>query len=616
MANENTDPIVLEEGHPLSKAIQEAALEVGETDETVIEEIFITDNGEGGDKLMSELEIIKSVLASSMSGFDSTKIHREVNNAAMFDMTKTADVSKSIVDGSTQSDSELGWNDLSMYQVVEPPYPPQLMSAFLEVDSTHFRCVRTKVTDAVGKEYMIEPVTLPDGTPYKPFEGEITKQVEAEITEVKNFIDDCNEIIGFDGVLERVGMDYEAIGWGAIEVIRGRDMKVKKLAHLPASRIRVLRGWGGFVESLVNGKFIYYQNFGDKVVSTTETDPFTDRPVAYDPKRDGTLNGSSAKWSLIDRHSGKPTADFSNSANEVIWIPRHHCSTIYYGLTDVLPALGDLLANVHIRDYLLQFFEHNTIPRYAIIIKGAKIADGVKKEILKFFSDHIKGKAHKTLIIPIPAVRGEVEIKFEKLAADVTEGSFQDTRKNNSQGILTAHGVSPAIIGINDAASLGSGKGMSQAEIYKDRIVTPSQRRFARPLNRLFRIGLGIKIVALKFSPLDIRDLEAEMQIYTGYLDKGCMTINGVIKKVGLGDPIEGGDRAFIVLPHIGIQFVDEMTTQVSQQMQDLQDQVDSAKQELQNRALQQKAQQAAQNGQKPQQSAKSSKSANSGAGK
>jgi len=613
--------------------------------------------------------------------------------------------------GTTQQSNELGHNsfigDVSMIEIVEPPYPPELLSAFLEVDEVHYRCVRTKVTDSVGRDFQLVPsVTVKpdedsarddngrevrpkdidakatpipvqsngagidftlDGDPtqslrnsednvdltqkrhsFKSFmakaaslitggnagagntAGSRSKQtnrkrivtqeeVDNEVQMIEDFIEDANEVLGFEGVIDRACMDYEAIGWGAIEVIRSMDMKVRRIAHAPAIRMKVMKGWKGFVEVISNdradggtvhgGKYIYYQPFGNKITSLRKNS-ITNEYEPFDTKIDGEPGPKTARWNLIDRESGKPTNDISRAANEIIWIPRHHSNTIYYGYTDVVPALGWLLANVHIRDYLLQYFEHNTVPRYAIIIEGAKMAEPVKKAISAYFSSHVKGKAHKTLIIPVPSMRGEVKIRFEKLDADANEASFQETKKNNAQSIMTAHGVSPAIIGISESSELGSGKGLSQAEIYKDRIVTPSQRYWARKINRLFSRGLGANLVLIKFNPLDIRDEQAEMLVLTGYLQQGCTTINAIRKRAGLGDPIPGGDRPFMVLGQT-IMFVDEMTEAMGTEREKLEEEIENTQFQLQQQAVQHKAERiaasvkgmaekGAQNGQKP----------------
>ena len=573
-----SDSEIINDGS-LAEVLRKNASEAGT--ETIIEEAFIT----GDNRLATAQDLQKELIRGSMSCFDTDRIHKEVQNSALLDVMKS-------VEGSTQNDDELGQQYLSMAatKVVEPPYPPELLAAFLEVDSTHFRCVKTKAVDAVGREYSIEPVVnvVSDDEAKKLVDfadseelviPQFTQsQVEAESHKVESFIAGANELIGFEGVLFRACMDYESIGWAAIEVVRSADMKIRKLAHIPATRIRPLRGWKGFVEILSDAKYVYYQQFGEKICSNQQSRVSAKRQT-YDPHAHGPLNPATLNWNLIDKETGEPTQNFARSANEVIWIPKHHPSTIYYGYSDVVPALGDVLANIHIRDFTLQFFEHNTVPRYAVIVEGAKLAKDVKDAIMHYFSQHIKGKAHKTLIIPVPAMRGEVKIRFEKLAADAQEGSFQDTRKNNSQGIMTAHGVSPAIIGIAEHSELGSGKGLSQAEIYKDRIVTPSQRVWEHHLNRLIRLGLGTNLVALKFNPLDIRDREAEKNVFTSYLDKGVMTINQVAKRLGIA-PVPGGDRNFIMTGG-GPIFVDELTAESSVDKQGLEDEIAGLKQQV-----------------------------------
>lgn len=567
----NKDVEVISEG-PLVEAIQKAAVD---GDEAVIEECFITETGQ----TVSSEDLYRATMKSSFRSLNSDKLHHDTKKSALLDVSKT-------VDGSSQSDKEIGRSrfgeTLSRIKLVDPPYPPELLSTFMEVDETHYRCVRTKVTDAVGRDYIFDPVALPDGKPFDPaLQTDADKEaIEAEVKVIKDFIEECNDIIGFDGVLERAGMDYEAIGWSAIEVVRSRDMKIRRISHIPASRVRVLRGWKGFVEVLGQDKYVYYQPFGQKILSRTRKDPFTDKPESYSPSLDGELSPANLDWNLIDRTTGKPSADFSNSANEIIWIPKHHASTIYYGMSDIVASLGYVLANVHIRDFQLQYFEHNTVPRYAVIIEGAKLAEPVKKAITEYFGTHIKGKAHKTLIIPIPAMRGEVKVRFEKLDSEVRESSFLDTRKSNAQAIMAAHGVSPAIIGIAEHSELGSGKGLSQAEIYKDRIVTPSQRKWETFINKLFRLGLGTSLVCLKFNPLDIRDLQQEMEIYTGYLEKGVVSINQVRKRVGLGDPVEGGDRPFYEGGQ-GVVFIDELTQQGSAEKQLLEDEIQGLQQQI-----------------------------------
>ena len=237
----NKDAEVINEG-PLAEALIEAAVDGGES---VIEECFITDTGQ----TVSSEDLYRAKMKSSFRSLNSETLHRDTKSAALLDVSKT-------VDGSAQSDKEIGRSrfgeTLSQIKLVDPPYPPELLGTFLEVDETHYRCVRTKVTDAVGRDYIFDPVALPGGKPFDPALQSDTDKIaiESEVKLIKDFIDECNDIIGFDGVLERAGMDYEAVGWSAIEVVRSRDMKIRSISHIPASRDRVILRWKGFVDVL------------------------------------------------------------------------------------------------------------------------------------------------------------------------------------------------------------------------------------------------------------------------------------------------------------------------------------------------------------------------------
>jgi capsid portal protein len=467
-------------------------------------------------------------------------------------------VKKSIIGESRQEHLQEGNREVTYEKIVEPPYAPERLAAYLQIDETHYRCVKVKVTDSIGRAWMINQKEEflaryhEDGFP----EDEKLAAM-GEAATVRDFIENCNEIDGFEGVLEQAALDLEAVGYCAIEVIRARDKSIRKLVRVPIERVRVLRGWKGFIELWSETKYYVYQNFGEKVVSKRKD--IRGRPEIYDPVLDGSVTGDGTSWNLVDRETNKPTNNLDRAANEILWIRKNHPATLYYGMSDVVPAAGHIENNIRIRDYLLQFFEHNTVPQYAVIIEGAKVADSVKQLIQKYFSQEIKGAAHKTLIIPIPSTGGEVKVKFEKLGADQREGSFQETRKNNQNNIMTAHGVSPAIIGIAEHSELGSGKGLSQAEIYKDRIVTPSQWRWSRILTRMFRLGLGVTRVELVFDPLDIRDFQSEALAHEKLVASGIETRNEARESMGIGDPTEGGDRLSISSAPQALTFVDEM---------------------------------------------------------
>jgi len=439
-------------------------------------------------------------------------------------------------------------------QVIEPPYDPQSMADLLESDETHFRAVTAKVLDSVGRSYMIDSFAkVVDEFSEDQDESDylLKSEFKKESKQIKDFIRLCNPLKGFEEVIRSAAMDRESIGWGAIEVTRNLDKSIRHIQHIPASRLKVLRDWRGFVEvrnTPGDGQYTFYQNFGEKVGVRSKLPSIVggDNFEPYDPIQHGKMDSSEVGWNLISKKDGTPTDDLAESANEVLWLVKSHPNTIYYGYSDVVPALSALIANSKIKDYLLQFFEHNTVPRYVVTVKGSNIDDEFRRTITNYFQKEVKGKAHTTLVLALPNSGGKsVDVEFKKIDTDSKEADFLDTYRANSQQIQTSHGTSPAILGIAEQSSLGSGKGLSQAELYKDRIVTPSQKYWQDQLYRLLSKGLGIIHSYIKFDPLDIRDLRMQMEVHTGLLDRGVLDINEVRNEMSY-DTVPGGNYNFL----------------------------------------------------------------------
>lgn len=493
----------------------------------------------------------------TMQGIPQEQILKEVESIQ--DIQKSVDGSKQ---DSTLSKERKGL-PLNELKVVEPPYSPEIIKLFSHKDETNFRCIAAKSQDSVGRAWTLEVEkslkTTPQQFDTEDLLDEARLKIAAEqIKEASTFLNNCNHVFGLDGVLLKAAMDLESVGWAAIEVIRSADMKVHSLDYAPAEKIRVVEGWKGFVELREGGKKVYYQPFGQKVLSKKRIDPMTQQGYPYSPDLDGELTPANAEFNMISYVEGKPTTDFTTSANEIIWIVKHHPSTLHYGISDAIPILPKILINMNINQYALQFFEHNTVPRYVIIIKGAKLDSDVKDAILNYFQTEVKGRAHKTLILPLPTGRGNVEVTFQKLDADNQDGWFRETYKDNANSIRIAHGVTAAIIGQSETASLGSGKGLSQAEIYKDRVVVPNQQKWSSILNGILSTGRGLNLVCVVFAEIDTRDHESKMRVWTGHQDRGTVSINEVRAACGLGGPITGGDRPFIKIGN-AILFVDEI---------------------------------------------------------
>lgn len=463
---------------------------------------------------------------------------------------KLSVISKSLgVLGSNQTEFSNPDTGLTSDKLVQPPYDPNVMTALSQMDEVAYSCSRAKAFDATKRHFTLDK----EWDPLIPEdESSITdEEFIADAKVVKKFLRRCaGPYPDFQEILYKAQMDVETIGWGCIEVIRSADGVVRTLTHVPASRVKVYKGWKGFEEQGSNGKKVYYQPFGTKVVSTTRINAMDGSPEPYDPEEDGVLNiqeNGDIEFNLLDKRNGKPTNDFLNSANELIWMVKTHPSTIYYGVSDNIPAMPHILANHHISNYLLQYFEHNTVPRYVVVIKGTRMDKEVKQAIVNFFRTSVKGRAHSTLVIPLPAGQVNAEIEFKPLDSISDDKVFRETQKDKQHSIRLAHNVPAAVACFSDNASLGSGKGNAQLEMYRDRYVSPAQRSQSDVITKVFRLGLGITTVRGRFEELDVRNQEALMRLLTQYFDRGIIDGEDVKRIAKLGPPSSGGSRSYRV---------------------------------------------------------------------
>lgn len=223
----------------------------------------------------------------------------------------------SVASPGSASGTRQSWDD----KVVEPPYDPVLLAKFLEVDEICYRCVRTKVTDSVCRGFQVKRLDEDE---------QIDNKIIVDETELINgFIESCNRFDKFRGVFEQAAMDHESVGWGAVEIIRSMDKRIRKLNHIPASRIRVIEGWEGFVEIRNDGSKVFYQPFGSKVVSLSRKDA-NGVSEPFDIKED--LDWGNSEWYLRDRTTFEPTNSLEDAANELIFVPKVHPKSVYYGL--------------------------------------------------------------------------------------------------------------------------------------------------------------------------------------------------------------------------------------------------------------------------------------------
>jgi PBSX family phage portal protein len=356
----------------------------------------------------------------------------------------------------------------------KPPYNPFELIQLLEINTYHYKCIKQKALDVAGGFSILETESDKDA-------DISTKKNKKKINDVNrkniiNFLDNCNPMLSFKEICKALMMDFNAVGWAVLEVIRNFKGDIIGLNHIPAHTCRyMLDGTGVVHRRLMKERM--FKMFGD---TEQKIDPNT-----------GLL------------------------ANEVIYMFDYSLRSDYYGIPDYIPAIGAMLANLEIRDFNINFFENGAVPQYAVVLEGGDLDDDTEEVIKAHFRDNIKGvkNAHKTLVISTPEGG---KVTFQPLAVDVKDGHFRLYRMDNRDEIIQAHNMPPYRIGIVESGALGGNVAEEMTSIYKNSVIEPLQEILEDKLKKVFSdkgfFG-GVTDWKIKFDAIDKDDQMDEISL-------------------------------------------------------------------------------------------------------
>ena len=305
----------------------------------------------------------------------------------------------------------------SLYDVVNTPYDLDTLAKLYDQSAIHNASVNARVMNTVGLGYEFVETTKARRRLEKAFEDEERlARVRKVLQDEKEMMDEVFENFNVEETLietlVRVWQDTLTTGNGYLEIGRNRSGKIGYIGHVPSPLVRVRRERDGFVQIARSNKIqaVFFRNFQDFETKDSIND---------DP-----------------------------NPNELIHFKIYSPNNTYYGIP---AAVGDKFA----KEYNIDYFENKAIPRYAIIVKGAKLSNKSKQELINYFRTEVKGRNHGTLVVPIPASIGsDSDIRFEKLEAGIQDGSFDKYRKSNRDEILVANRVPAPKVGVYDNANL------------------------------------------------------------------------------------------------------------------------------------------------------------------
>jgi len=438
---------------------------------------------------------------------------------------------------------------------IVPPYNPETLASFQELNETHQACLRMKARYEVG--YGFDIVPHPQADEPDP-EGEAHKRVE-------DFWQgsDSRWQLGPEGtatstpeeVLELSRLDYHGIGWAALEILVEGDGTPVGLAHVPATTVRVRKTTtttetddGEEVEEIESGHGYVQIRQGRRRYFGEAGDRYGDDPTFVDAE-----NGDVA--STAEELENDP-------ANELIFVPNPSPLSLYYGIPDWVAAMRTMAADEAAQEWNHDIFDNLGIPHYAVKVYGGKLTEDSKQE-LRELQQNLKGERYRTAILEVegfefeednPLQEGDpsdVEIEFEPLGAtDSNDMEFQEFRRRNEHEIAKVHEVPPILINVTDTSNRSNSQ--AQVQEFAEGVIAPEQSKFeARLYKILHQTALGVDDWTIDFELRGADNAKQEAQLAEQRVRSmrlaGVGTVNEAREELGLS-PFEDEDLGNMTL--------------------------------------------------------------------
>ncbi|WP_323192406.1 phage portal protein [Halostella sp. PRR32] len=413
---------------------------------------------------------------------------------------------------------------------ISPPYPPAQLAKLIEVNTTHAKSGFAKARNVAG--YGIEIVPHP--------EVEDPDESQREIAEEFWFSGESDWQVGpMDAeratpadVLEMMWGDYEFIGWFSGEVLTSLDGTPTGLAYIPAPTVRKRKDAPGFVQ-IRNGNLRYFGAFGDR---------YTDEDESRSDRR------------FVDADTGAVGPSVTNPANELLFKRNHTPFVDHYGTPDIIPAIPNIDGDQSAREFNIDFFDGNAVPRLAIIVEGGELTQNSRDDIHKLFRTKLKDNDHRTAILEVNKLLEEKvsdfatsdgedspRIRLEPLTVGVDEdASFLEYHDWNEHEILKAHDVPPVVAGTVESGAFSS-DAEQQRKQFLETVIKPKQESFTELLYETIHQALGVTDYTITFKTrgVDTRLSDAQVAQTRIQAAQGMMTVNEARAELGL-DPLDG----------------------------------------------------------------------------
>lgn len=387
-------------------------------------------------------------------------------------------------------------NGYGIFDVITPPWNLYELANFYDTSFANHAAIDAKVENIVGLGYTFETTTRAkmalDSSDNPSAVEKGRKRLERAKYEMHDWLESLNDDDSFTNTLMKFYTDVQATGNGYLEIGRTVTGEIGYVGHIPATTIRVRRLRDGYIQ-IIGNKVVYFRNFGAK----------NPNPVTNDPR-----------------------------PNEIIHYKEYSPLNTFYGVPDIISAVGSLQGDQLASQYNIDYFTNKGVPRYIVTLKGAKLSEEAEDKMFRFLQTSLKGQSHRTLYIPLPGDTdgNKVEFKMEPIESGTQEASFNEYRIRNRDDILIAHQVPLSKIGGGDSAAIAAA--LAQDRTFKEQVARPAQKNVQKAINKIIKEKTDL--LEFKLNELTLTDEMAQSQIIERYVKTQVMTPNEARIQLGL----------------------------------------------------------------------------------
>ncbi|SIS00250.1 phage portal protein, HK97 family/phage portal protein, PBSX family,TIGR01540 [Haladaptatus litoreus] len=435
---------------------------------------------------------------------------------------------------------------------VQPPYNPDRLAAFLELNETHATAVRKKARYEVGFGFDIVPNDDVDPDDADETEKQVVENFwHGRDSNWQTGPHESAEPTTPEEVKELARQDYHSIGWCTLEILTNAEGVPVGLAHVPANTVRVRKpsedgdpkDFRGYVQKR-NGRKRFFGVAGDRYRGMEATITGGGEDTA--PTITYTQTGDEEPL-FVDKETGDVVGGSAGNlpngpANELIFIRNPSPLEQDYGVPDWVSAIRTISADEAAKDYNREFFDNDTIPRFVIKVLGGELTEESKRDLRQMLNG-LREESHRTVVLEVEKFQTQldedVDIELEPLGQGISEEmDFREFREKNEHEIAKVHEVPPILIGVTETSNRANSQ--EQVREFATDVIAPEQNKFA---GRFYQIihqqALGVTDWTIEYELRGAEQPKEDAEVARRKIQavNGAIPINRALEMIG-EDPL------------------------------------------------------------------------------